>query len=311
VTVSKEGGVYRFITVLNTAGPIKVRLLKDQQTAFEMDYLLRPHADMSELINQLDRIFTGDPYPMPSSFAVSSDIRPFFWGRILGEANRHLIAKCCSAVFEKVESAVKEGVAIYVDGVKTAVLGAQGFVEGFWVGVKSDAQGVAEFAQMLTKPVETAKALYEGFRGLLSMSLSELKAIPKKMLEDYLTQAQKSIAWADPSGADLVFYSVGYAAGYVTEQILVSTLTAGAFKAAVVFGQTVKLGTKVAAMMKTVKIGESLLKGVKAGQEGIAAVQKAKNFAVKAASQYVKEKSGFNKVRSLVEETLFKACLMP
>jgi hypothetical protein len=142
------------------------------------------------------------------------------------------------------------------------------------------------------------------------MGLDGLKQIPQKMLEEYLTTAQKSITWLDPEGDDrllLIAYSTGYAAGYLSEQILVSVL-GGVFKAAVLLPQAVKLGSKVATMMATAKSGRRILGAVEAAKETAANLQKAKNIGMKTVSQFVREKAGLDKVEGIVKEVLCAGC---
>jgi len=127
------------------------------------------------------------------------------------------------------------------------------------------------------------------------------------MLDEYLTEAQKNIAWADPTGEDivaLVAYTVGYGAGFLSEQILVSTAV-GIFKAAVVLpaiaNVTAKVGSSVATMMSAVKAGQKVLGAVDALKEVQGKVQKAKNLAIKAATQFVKEKSGLDRLEGMAK----------
>lgn len=179
--------------------------------------------------------------------------------------------------------------------------------QGFWTAAKNDA---TQFHDLVRHPIDTAKSLYEGFRGLLKMSVDELKQIPKKMFEEYLNTAQKNIAWLDPEGTDklaLLAYSVGYGAGYLSEQILLSTV-AGIFKAVVVLPAVANVGGKVATMMSAAKAGQRILGAVGAAGELAAKAQKAKNLAIKSATQFVKEKTGLDELEGLVKQALFYGC---
>jgi len=77
-------------------------------------------------------------------------------------------------------------------------------------------------------------------------------------------------------------------------------------------GEVLKLaatfGGKVAKMMSTFKAGEHVLGAVQKGQEALAALQKAKNAAVKTVSQFVTEKAGFDKVEGIVKKVLLAGC---
>jgi hypothetical protein len=53
----------------------------------------------------------------------------------------------------------------------------------------------------------------------VGVSLDGLKQITQKMLEEHLTDSQKQISWAGPSGLGLVAYTAGYSAGYLTEHV--------------------------------------------------------------------------------------------
>jgi hypothetical protein len=322
IAVSRENGYYRFVTCFDKVGPIKVAVASGTSHRGVLDYTLTQHVQMEELIDQLETVFQEsfayrfagfpeDPEDPPLGALAAPGGGPSFlafgWPKIL---HRNLVAKCCSAVFDKVKTTVKQGVALYVDGVTVAVVGAQGFCQGFWAGVKSDAQAVADFVKMVRHPIDTGKSLYEGFRSLCDMSLDQLKAIPKKMLEEYLTDAQKNIAWADPSGLHLIAYTVGYSAGYLTEQILVSVLAGPlkAFQSAVVVSTIVCTGGKVAKMMSAVKTGQKLLGVVEAGKDAVAKIQKAKNLATKACTQFVTDKAGLDKIELMVKRTLAAGC---
>jgi len=205
-----------------------------------------------------------------------------------------------------VKTAVRQGVVLVAEGVQIAVVGAQGFCQGFWSGVKSDA---TEFRDLLLHPLDTGKAIYEGFRGLCKMSMAQLKEIPKKMLDEYLTEAQKNIDWAEPTAADLLAYTVGYSAGYLAEQLVVSVITS------VFAGPAIKLiattGGKVAKIMKTFEGTSKILGAVATGKELAAKLQKAKNLAVKSCSQFVIDNTGLDKIESIVQRTLMAGCATP
>ena len=326
IAVSKENGFYRFVTCFNQLGRIKIELKKDGVAAFSQDYTLLENNDMAELIDRLQTIFSesfmyrnaggyfpggGDPgviammaqIPL-SAGGVTGPQALGFWASI---TNRNLVAKCCSAVFDVVKDSVKKGVVLAAEGVKIAVVGAQGFCQGLWSGVKSDAASVGDFATMLIHPIDTGKSFYEGFRKLCSMSLEQLKGIPRKMLEEYLTDAQKSIGWAEPSGIDLVIYTVGYSAGYLAEQVLVSIIKT-VFVAPAAIAGLATTGAKIAKMMDSFKAGAKILGAVQSGKDVVAKVQKAKNLAVKSCTQFISDKTGLDKIEAIVQRTLTSGC---
>lgn len=313
IAVTKEGGFYRFVTVFDSITGLKVSLLREGVATAERSYQLTPFAAMSDFIQSYDEILTeswqayfGDnPTALPAAPPSATGLSGWF-----GSYKRGLLARMCTAVFDKVESVVVAGVTTAVETVKIAVIGAEGFGKGFWAGAKSDAQNIGDILKFIAHPVDSSKALYEGIRGLAKLSLAELKQIPKKLLDEYLTEAQKDIAWLEPagaSGADLIVYSVGYGGGFVSEQIVVSVV-AGVFKAAVVLPAAAKVGSRVATMMSSVKAGKKLLGTVKDGQDVLAKIQKAKNSSVKAVSQFVMNKTGMDKAEKYVREVLTPNC---
>ena len=137
----------------------------------------------------------------------------------------------------------------------------------------------------------------------MNLGLDGLKQIPKKLLDEYLTEAQKSIAWSDPGSADLAYYTIGYAGGFVTEQIVLSIATS-AFKAAVVLPAITKLGSTVATMMSAAKTGQKILGAVDEARAVLAKVQRAKNLATRAATQFVTEKLGLDELDAMVKRLL-------
>jgi len=179
ISVIKEGGYYRFVTVFDSLTGVRVAITKDGQTVGSWQYYLKAYAPMADLIQQLESVFNETWWNRGGPPAIvlegTAGLNPPF-----NRENRSLIARCCSAVFQKVETAVKAGVVLYIEGVKIAVLGAQGYVQGFWAGVKNDANNVAQLYNLLRHPIDTGKALYEGFRGLVDMGWEGIKQIPKK-----------------------------------------------------------------------------------------------------------------------------------
>jgi hypothetical protein len=57
-------------------------------------------------------------------------------------------------------------------------------------------------------------------------------------------------------------------------------------------------------MMSSVKAGQKVLRAVAAGQETLAKVQSAKNLAIRAATQFVKEKTGLDRLKGMAETLL-------
>jgi hypothetical protein len=92
---------------------------------------------------------------------------------------------------------------------------------------------------------------------------------------------------------------------------VLASLAIGAFKAAVVLPAVASVGAKVAKMMSAVKAGEKLLGAVEAGREAIAKVQKAKNLAVKSCCQFITDKTGLDKIESIVQRVLTAGCAIP
>lgn len=315
IAVSNSNGKYQFHACLNQIRNLRISIKMNGIVIGSTPYALTPNPDMSYLIDSLQHIFEEvfekqkkalDPPPDDEPPVLAGMAKQEGFSISSGISYRNLVAKCCSAVFGVVKTAVRQGVVLGAEGVQIAVVGAQGFCQGFWSGVKSDAK---EFEDLLLHPLDTGKAIYEGFRGLCNMRMDKIKEIPKKMLEEYLTEAQKNIAWAEPTATDLLAYTVGYSAGYLAEQLVVSVITS------VFAGPAIKLiattGGKVAKIMKTFEGTSKILGAVATGKELAAKLQKAKNLAVKSCSQFVTSKTGLDKIEPIVQRTLMAGCTTP
>ena len=125
--------------------------------------------------------------------------------------------------------------------------------------------------------------------------------------------AMALLKWGTPVGFPiplrfaLLAYTVGYGAGYLSEQILLSTV-AGIFKATVFLPAVANVGGKIATMMSAAKAGQKILGAFGAAGELAAKIQSAKNLAVKAATQFVKEKTGLDRLEGIVKTVLLEGC---
>jgi hypothetical protein len=328
VAVSFDGVNYRIVTCFKQIGNITVKVVADSQTKFQSSYKLTPHAAMEELIVRLNRILRESAYYQGlggvniASLAKTSLMHgPFndapvqvgLWDDLMQSP----VAQCCSAVFEKIEDHVVEGIVAakefieetyknVIDGVIIAVVGAQGYATGMWAGVKAEAEGIADFAKMLAHPIETGKSMYEAFRKLCDMSMEQLKKIPKHMIDEFMSNAQKQIAWAEPTGTDLLAYTIGYTSGFVVCQVIVTVVKVVLPGGIAVAGANI--GMKVAGILSKAKAGQKILEGLTAVTTVAAKVQKAKTLAMKTCSQFIKKKTGLDRLEHLMIKTLKGGC---
>ncbi|GEP43883.1 hypothetical protein BGE01nite_31740 [Brevifollis gellanilyticus] len=351
VAVSKFGSTYKFITCFDRLDVIQVELWRtgSPQDKLARRHTLVAYQHMADLIAMLESTFREAqlwhdvggyqpvlPFPPPLQQVFASALAgtsvaapppppppgaapppPPPPGQVAasgwGLSFRNLVSKCCSTVYDTVRNGVINGVVIQVEAVKIDVIGAQGFVQGFIAGCKSDYQELTELAEMIAHPVQTAKSLYEGFRGLCSMSMAELKGIPAVMLQQFLGNATKQLSWVDPKGPDgldLIIYVTGYGAGYLTEQ-LVKTVVLGVFAVTANIARAAVMGSKIAQTMKALKVlkvGQSIFGALDATKEFAAKISKAKNLIMRTATQWVKQRTGMNKLEAMVKRTLQAGC---
>lgn len=199
-----------------------------------------------------------------------------------------------------------------VRAVKIAAIGAQGFAQGLWAGVKDDIAGIVGIAQLfgslLTNPIETAASFARGFKELLGLSWEDLKNIPKTMVNQFLDNAQTQIAWAEPQGDfDLGVYTIAYSSGFITEKVGLAILTGGASAAAGGIVQGANLAVKLTSVVSKIKSGAKLLKAITFASDKVKAVSAVKTRMFRRMSQYAQNKADVVNIRKYLENVI-KPC---
>ncbi|MEM1158051.1 MAG: hypothetical protein AAGH72_07330 [Verrucomicrobiota bacterium] len=157
----------------------------------------------------------------------------------------------------------------------------KGFVDGFWVALKGEAETVAGVWQFFTDdPFGRTAAMWAG----VNEAIDELREIPadeiptlladiaKNITDDLYTQAEAALPW-QPLEAnlspDVLYYMYGFAVGTVTEGVVVSLLgvglvtkTASVIKGVIATAKTGKysLGVLSAARKSTNKVTHMMLR---------------------------------------------------
>jgi hypothetical protein len=320
----KEDGDLVFATTFDTVGEIKVQFVKDEELLVEFDYTLTAHAEFSELIDSLDEIFAGIPFPgvPPTILAAQqpsvSSLQVQRLGLFKKLFRRNLVTKCASAVFKKVKKHVVRGVVVAtkaaIEAVKTNAVFAQGFVQGLWAGIKDDAlavwEGVQLFGSLLTNPVETCASFRRVFNELLGITWEQFKQVPKKLVDQFITDSQENIAWAGPENdLNLIVYIVGYSTGYITEKVGLAILTGGASAAAQGVAQGANFAAKFVKIIQAVRkvTPDRLLKATAIAADAVKAANATKTKLFRRMSQFATDKTGITKLRKHLE-TVIKAC---
>ena len=267
----KDSRLY-FMTTVGQVDDLEIRLYKNGQSQATLDYSLTAITEVSNLIDELDRTFGQMPFAnggeIPPQYIVEAmgpeydDIEPeTSVGEPLGEplplnqlnegpfdsiAWRNLTTRCMEALFEELEKKIPIVGGQIAEAsevtLKRTVAYASGYLRGLWGGLKSDWDGIVELKDLLLHPVDTSKAIYEGFKELLGLNLDQWEQIAKHMFDSMISSAQQGLPWVYKGDnlADqlaLISHIHGYGAGFVSEQVLMVMVGAGVVSKV---GQTVK-----------------------------------------------------------------------
>jgi hypothetical protein len=324
----KKDGKLHFMTTVDQIDDFEIKLFKEGEELAAINYQLTEIAEVSGLIDELDRafgempfanngdipvqaiqaitgpeyddVFTDDETTEPPALmaarmsAMSSPFDPLEW--------RNLTTRCMEALFEELEKKTSIVAGKVAQGgeiiVKQTVGYATGYLRGIWGGLKSDWEGIVELKNLLIHPIDTSRSIYEGFKALLGLSFDEWKQLSKNMLDSMMDSAKEALPWdyqgdniADQAG--LISHINGYATGFVSEQALMIYLGAGAVSK---IGQTVKV------IVNTSKAGglaaELAAKGLNAARN---LARRTKTSAQKYWSQFADSESDLARIAANME----------
>jgi Bacterial TSP3 repeat len=233
--------------------------------------------------------------PGPTGPVVGDSGHP----RLTAYQHRNLVIKIMMPVWVQLDHCYQKGQMVnFEEGMILAAKGLiamlKGYAEGMWIGLKSDLEGVRDTVvglyKLVTEPRECARSLKESFSAMRDMTMDDWKNMAKKLVDDFLTKAEKQLPWTEPTGFLLVQYVVGFSAGYLAEQIAVGIATAGASKAA----GAGKFGTIIADL---VKIARGLKQGAIKAAGG--AMKKAKTALFRWQSQFVNTEDAMRYLRKI------------
>jgi hypothetical protein len=252
VVFYRKDGKLHFRTLFDQAGPIEIGLIKDGQEIGKIDWTLTPDALIADLLETVDSTLSGNHDDDGGVILAAinagvsgedlEDMRAiaaspqFSGGGFSGFIRRNLTIKVniptWEAMKENFEQGVRKAGAAVDRAITVATFAGKGFCEGAWYGVKDDATSLVELGKMILNPAETAKTFYEGFKVLIDLDMQGWKNVGKTLVESFLKTGNEGVGeWSEPNALDVASYLVGFTAGYITEQIVVTYVTAGILKA--------------------------------------------------------------------------------
>ena len=259
VVFYRQDGSLHFRGLFDEAGQIEIGLLKDGTEVGKITHTLTPDPDIGHLLETVDGILAGtwdDPggiilaamqqgvsgdelealrnaanQAAAASFGDQSDA-----GGFTGFLRRNLTIKvnipAWQACKDKFVNGVRKAGEATARAIKVVAFTGKGFAEGAWMGVKDDATSLVELGKMIVNPAETAKTFYEGFKVLIDLDMEGWKNVGKTLVKSFLEKGDEGAGeWAEPNNLDVAAYLVGFTAGFITEQIVVTYVTAGIVKA--------------------------------------------------------------------------------
>lgn len=254
VVFYREDGKLHFRSLFDRAGQIEIGLIKDGEEIGHVKWTLTPDVEVADLLETVDSILSGkddddggvilaaiqagvSEDDLLAMRITAANIRAQGdGGGFGGFFRRNLTIKVNIPTWKAIKDNFEQGVRMAGAAVDRAItiatFAGKGFCEGAWYGVKDDATSLVELGKMILNPAETAKTFYEGFKVLIDLDLQGWKNVGKTLVESFLKKGEEGVGeWSEPNALDVASYLVGFTAGYITEQIVVTYVTAGILKA--------------------------------------------------------------------------------